>query len=416
LATIDERPGNPGLLVGLLTSDFCPGLNRYVYWLKEPIGWFVLATAVSGIVGQWVNPVGWTIAVSLLAIMAAGVVWPWIAVRAVVCQLRPELEAVHEGEPCRMLFSVHNRLPLPVWGLAVEGYLDCKGDQSMPTVGLASVPPLCSADYPILIRPELRGRYPVTPPRAVCAFPFGIWTARRELLSCTPLMVWPRVYPIAGHCPFIGPTNAESGEGLRGGRSGDFVGVRPFRRGDSPKHIHWAHLARTDQWIITERGGPQCVELEVILDPSGRSLRSQWNDSQARESLAWRVRVAASILVAVRQESIPIRIRLGDQPLVAARGPQGTRRLLDQLAEIPADGLPWIANHDREPSGNGRTVQIQICRDERDAARVRIDVWDPHGGRRAGGGRMSHVVDCCDSMEGQLQVLWRELGDVTQAA
>ena len=30
-----------------LTTDFCPSANRFVYWLKEPVGWFVLAASVS---------------------------------------------------------------------------------------------------------------------------------------------------------------------------------------------------------------------------------------------------------------------------------------------------------------------------------------------------------------------------------
>ena len=32
-------------LTGVLNHDFCPWANRYVYWLKQPIGWFVLAAA-----------------------------------------------------------------------------------------------------------------------------------------------------------------------------------------------------------------------------------------------------------------------------------------------------------------------------------------------------------------------------------
>jgi hypothetical protein len=48
-------------LVRLLTSvlraanhDFCPNLNVYVYWLKQPIGWVVAATFFSLLIGLFV--------------------------------------------------------------------------------------------------------------------------------------------------------------------------------------------------------------------------------------------------------------------------------------------------------------------------------------------------------------------------
>ena len=36
---------------GTLNHDFCPWANRYVYWLKQPIGWFILAAAAALAIG-----------------------------------------------------------------------------------------------------------------------------------------------------------------------------------------------------------------------------------------------------------------------------------------------------------------------------------------------------------------------------
>ena len=479
MATLPEPRRRSDWLVRFLTSDFCPGFNRYVYWLKEPIGWFVLATAVSGIVGQWFNPVGWTIAAALLATIAVGVAWPWFAVRAVVCELRPEREGVHEGEPCRMIFVVRNRAPIPVWGLAVEGYLDRIGSEVPPTVGLASVPPLCVADYPVTVTPSIRGRYPIQPPQAVCSFPFGIWTARRPLAAVRPLTVWPRVYPIAGSCPCVGTANADWGEGQRGGQSGDFVGVRPYRRGDSPKQIHWVQSARADRWIVTERGGPQTVDVELTLDVAGRGperpggggstgdrgstgeWRSTWSDSEVRESLAWRVRVAASLIVTLRNEGVPLRVRLGDQLLRCGPGTRGNRQLLDALADIPHEGIRTSRRDRRRveekrprvagPAGglrgggetirdetasaagrasavggiggrrpghrsSGRSVEFLVAAAPDEPAAVVVIVNDPHGGKRAGGRSREIRVDCTRSPEQQLKDFWREWDDASRAA
>ena len=161
MAIVQDVPERRGLFVHLLTNDFCPGFNKYVYWLKEPIGWFVLATGVSVMVGLYFSPIGWTIAASLVAIMALGVAWPLLAVWVTSCELKPQQRAVHEDDECRMVLTARNRIPLPIFGLSVEGYLDSEvieaGDQPSPTVALACVPPLCDADFSITVHPSMRG-------------------------------------------------------------------------------------------------------------------------------------------------------------------------------------------------------------------------------------------------------------------
>ena len=39
--------------------DYCPWANKYVYWLKQPIGWFVLAAIASAVIGLFAVPQGW---------------------------------------------------------------------------------------------------------------------------------------------------------------------------------------------------------------------------------------------------------------------------------------------------------------------------------------------------------------------
>ena len=201
MAMAHEVPRSAGWLSRVMTTDFCPWANRFVYWLKEPIGWFVLATAISVLIGLYFSPIGWTLAASLTAIMVVGMAWPLVAIHVTTCSLRPETDCIHEDDACRMVVSVRNRVPVPVWGLAVEGYLDCESDDAMPTVGLACVPPLCVSDFGITVSPSLRGRYPIQTPHVSCSFPFGIWTARRKLATTKSLTVWPKVFPVDGTCP-----------------------------------------------------------------------------------------------------------------------------------------------------------------------------------------------------------------------
>ncbi|TWU31121.1 DUF58 domain-containing protein [Novipirellula artificiosorum] len=431
MAIAHEVPRLASWLSRVMTTDFCPWANRFLYWLKEPIGWFVLATAVSVMVGLYLSPIGWTLAASLSAIMVVGMAWPLVAVYVTTCELRPEVDRVHEDAPCRIVVSVRNRVPVPVWGLAVEGYLDCEGDELLPTVGLACVPPLCISEFGITVKPPLRGHYPIQTPRVACSFPFGIWTARRKLTTTESLTVWPKVFPVQGVCPIVGLTPADHGDGNRGGRSGDFVGVRAYRRGDSAKHINWVASARVDTLVVTERGGPQSVELDVFIDTriqsaAGRIERQRGAGDQRafsprlgstlldregeRRNLAERMRMAASVLINLHQSGVPMRVTVGSKRLRLAQGVKGRRQILDALADVPADGK----DSSIQPEQSSKHATIEFLSDSQGREVVRL--VDPHGGRRAGGLSLTKLIASGETLTDQVREFWTEVRDADVAA
>ncbi|WP_417735128.1 DUF58 domain-containing protein [Rosistilla oblonga] len=394
----------PNRLSRLLTTDFCPWANRYLYWLKEPVGWFVLATAISVIVGIYLAPIGWTLAAALAAVIVVGMAWPAVAVRAVESSLKPSQSQVHEGEPCELQLAVRNRLPIPVWGLAVEGFLDrrCDSDAeaAVPTVALAFVRGLAISTYRFSIRPELRGRYPNEDALLTCSFPFGIWTAKRKLKNVSPVTVWPKVYPVAGSTAMTGRRATESGDGNRSGRSGDFLGVREYRHGDSARQVNWVATARSGDLIVTERSGPQCPSVDVIVDV-GRS---------PREPLADRIRVAASLLANLHQSAVPLRVHIGKNSVQVRRGWDGFVQIMDALAEVPAEGetdacMPY-------PSRNRATIAIASSRD----AEITICVSDPAVNPRSADGHSHRMIHRDRGLAKQLLSFWTEVRDVNLVA
>ena len=95
-----------------------------MYWLKQPIGWFVVAAAMSLMVGFFLGAQGFVLCAAIVAVIALGVIWPWLAIRAVRVTLRFDRHRTREGEPVTVELQVSNRLPWPVWGLAIEdGFL-----------------------------------------------------------------------------------------------------------------------------------------------------------------------------------------------------------------------------------------------------------------------------------------------------
>ncbi len=364
----------------LLVIDFCPWANRYVYWLKEPIGWFVAALAISLLVGLYVSSVGWVLASMIFAVIVAGMVWPWCVVRAARCRLRPSVPELHEGQSCDLILVVANRFPIPLWGISVEGYLDRRGDDVKPSIALACVPPCSDAEYRLRVAPKLRGRYPEEPPSVSCSMPFGLWTARRRLAECAPLVVFPEVSRVQDDPELASGVRSESGDGLRTGESGEPLGVRAFRSGDRLRNVHWIHTARTGNLTVCERGGPQRPEIAIELDTS---LPYSWTPVDRdchREALARRVRVAASVAVALHARHLPLRLVIGRDQLSFAPGASGRRKLLTALMEVPIDGCFDTMKNESSLGSRSRTT-VRISGSSASAGAVRVQVDSPRSSR-----------------------------------
>ncbi len=405
MAMAHDLPKDKNWAARLLTTDFCPWANRFVYWLKEPVGWFVLATAISVIVGLYLAPIGWTLAASLASVIAVGMVWPAVAVRAVSCRLSPGKAQVHEDDPCELQLAVRNRLPIPVWGLAVEGFLDrkCEDDEhsDVPTVALAFVRAWATSTYRFSIRPALRGRYPDGDAVLTCSFPFGIWTAERKLKDVSPVTVWPKVFPIPGQTAMTGRRAAETGEGNRRGRTGDFLGVREYRHGDCLRQVNWVATARTGDLVVTERSGPQCPSVEVIVD-AGRGAN--------RDQLADRVRVAASVLANLHQSGVPLRVHVGKQSFHVRRGWDGFVQMMDTLAEVPAEG----SDDGSLPRNSRQRASITISSDH--CGDITVCISDPAVNPRLAEGHSHRVIRRDEDLAVQLLSFWTEVRDANLVA
>lgn len=328
-------------LTSILTTDFCPWANRFVYWLKEPVGWLFVAMNVSVMVGLYFSPVGWSIASALLTLMLVGIAWPWIAVRAVKLELSPSTSAMNEESSCVMVVKVRNRLPIPIWGLAVEGFFDpFAADQvehevhaaTVAPFALASVPPLCQAEYQIEVSPRLRGCYPKHEPKLCCAFPFAIWTARRKLADSGQVVVWPKTYDMNHGQVVAGRLTQQCGEGSCPDRSGDFLGTREFRRGDSARQVNWVASAKLDSLVVNERGGPRQSHLSLWVDTV--------DHGNGIDELSQRMRVAASVVTALQQQGVSLSVTVGDSTVQLTSAVVSTRAVLDLLAKVPLEGYP----------------------------------------------------------------------------
>jgi uncharacterized protein (DUF58 family) len=181
------------------------------------------------------------------------------------------------------------------------------------------VPAQGTCSVQVAFRPERRGLHQVPPLTAETRFPLGtfrVWTVWRPAAQVL-------VYP----APELHPPPLPPGEPRAGGaalhraqNSGEFEGVRAYRRGDPMKMVVWKKAAKSDELVSRDTMQAQRMELWLDFDQCGIA------DREARLS-----RLAAWIIQADKL-GLDYGLRLPGQPIAPAAGEAHKRRCLEALA------------------------------------------------------------------------------------
>lgn len=322
-----------------LDRDYFPDterlLRRTVY---NRLGALLLGAVIALLCGLFLGPNGLILFWGLLAVIALGVIWPWIGLRGLAGTISFDQARSRENERVRARLAVRNRLPWAAWGLHVRGGFDTVCPRELkevpsPETSLAVVPGRDNVSHSWELAPRLRGEYPHTPPRLATGFPFGLRESWRLLDVERCLLVWPRTFPV-GPVPNDEGTARHEGTVSRSkvGSDGESIGVRPYRQGDSPRRIHWGQSAKSDRLIVCELQSAARPSVQLILDTS---LNSYVGDTRE-----WAIRVFASFVEGWLADGVPVAAIIGLQQFPAASGRSQRDRVMDALAKLGADGAP----------------------------------------------------------------------------
>ena len=324
-------------LLRLINQDFCPQLNRYVYWMKHPGGWVVIGILISLLAGVLISPKGYFIAFGLLALFAIGLVWPWISLRGLRTELVIPQGKLWENETLEVQFRVRNYWPLPVFGLIIEGDF-LQGDLSDDghiAFALKRVAALSETEYSIPMTPECRGHLPSGQIRLKTGFPFGLFDFSVEVECREKSLVWPACEPLDGRPQADGNRYSERGSLTpRAGTDGDTIGVRSFRSGDSMRSIHWAQTVRMQRLMVRERQSLTSANATIVLDLSADSHQGVG----IHNSYECAIRVAANICYQLHESQSLVQLQcLGLSPGTQRQMNNhfGIRKLMDFLSSLP---------------------------------------------------------------------------------
>jgi uncharacterized protein (DUF58 family) len=423
-----------GAIRWLLTTDFCPWANRYFRFWRHPLGCLLGACAASLLCGLFVVPQAFVVCGVVAAVIALGLVWPWVALRGLGCTLAFEDRRGREGKPARVKLTISNRLPWTVWGLCVRrGFWRSQASDDDPAAALARVPGWTRSDYEWNFLPRCRGIYPTQKPRVATAFPFGLWNAARSVNSASALVVWPRTFPL-GAVPFAAghETRGTSLSDTRCGDTGDVLGARPYRQGDSLRRVHWAQTARQDRLIICERQGMTQASMCVVVDVDPAVHVGDDENS----SLEWAVRIAASLCEGLHAQGVRVDCQIGQQASLCASDAASLAKVFDALAcvghtaSMPPTGrrsrgrdsrqcLEILITTDRglprwtESRGSHSASMRRFVVLKSEAFGKPVEGAESRMTKCQSPGRHSHremvIIDGLDDVPGQFRTQWEEL-------
>lgn len=319
-----------------LSHDFCPGANRWLYWLKSPLWSLLLAAVISLLCGVFLKTEALFITAILSLVAGIGVALPWIAMQGVDVHLTFDVRRSRVGQPVTVRLRVRNRWPWPIWGLSlVRGFALRDANDTDEGVSLARVPGWSKSEYSWSFVPKLRGCYPLANPEIETGFPFGLYRASRKATVDGHAVVWPSTVMLAGLPDAV--SSNKSNDQLADRRVGDFgdmLGTRAFRNGDSLRRVHWAQTARQQQMIVCERQAPATTSVRVTLDLDSASYPDvKTSEYGLQNSLELSVQVAASVCESLHRQHCRVELSLNDQLFVSGESVHSFQRLMDSLSQ-----------------------------------------------------------------------------------
>jgi uncharacterized protein (DUF58 family) len=114
---------------------------------------------------------------------------------------------------------------------------------------------------------ERRGVFTAAPVTLSSGAPFGLMRAKRTLEVSSPMTVVPGWVELRSF-PILEPSSYPSDvlhERARTGAGEEFLGVREYRPGDSPRAVHWRSTARAGRLMVREYEEHPSARVAVVL-------------------------------------------------------------------------------------------------------------------------------------------------------
>ncbi|MBL8990094.1 MAG: DUF58 domain-containing protein [Phycisphaerae bacterium] len=332
------------------------GPPRRLYHVHSTLlmyGFVSLLIAVGAFTGQN-NLLFWCFGMAIGMMLASGVLSGYMMMRVSV--ERQPVPDTQEGQPLRLRYAVTNRSRwLPLFALTIReepqppapaGEREARALlDAEPEAFVASVPARSTVIVEAPCAAVSRGRIRLDRFQVITTFPFGI--VRKALRYSQPAAAIARPRPIAASPDPLGPASgrlqAESAAARAAAPGHEYIALREYREGDSPRLIAWKASARLEASGPAGPGGGAALlvrqtsssspgRLHVVLD-----LAEQSGPEAAERAIG--LAAGAVIRGAERGAMVSLTVPVHGIHTGLRAGRQHAQSLLGQLALLPRTGL-----------------------------------------------------------------------------
>lgn len=254
---------------------------------------------------------------------------------------------LYEGDEVKITFTLHNTGASGAAQLRLTELcpLAASPQRVMP-IFVPSLPGRSAARFEYMVTLDRRGVYQFPALPLETRAPFGFFASQRALDVPTGALVYPEVRPLRRLDLLdrqLAPQMARPSAGI----GYEVMGVRPYRPGDSPRHIHWRSVARTGQLISKEFADETQPGLTLALD----LYQHPYLETESKHTpFEWAVKVAASIGDYALRRGYPLSLAGNDDALPAPPGTIGREALLQYLARVQPVGMRTLAGALAQPT------------------------------------------------------------------
>lgn len=166
----------------------------------------------------------------------------------------------------------------------------------------------------ITLLPDHRGVYDSLTLDLATAAPFGVqwWTRRVTLPLPAALHVAPRLGPAVSLPPRRDELSGDSSQRIPAD-VGEPRGVRPYRPGDSRRHVHWPSTAHGRELMVRELEGPTAEPVTVTISLPDDPDRAERIAEQALGTVVRLIDRGTPVLLETTESTGPLKAQTNDR-------------------------------------------------------------------------------------------------------
>lgn len=204
------------------------------------------------------------------------------------------------------------------------------------TLYIPSLPARRSVELSYKVTAYQRGIYAFAPLPGESRAPFGLFRRAGVVAAPARVLVYPEVRALRRFALLDRQLAPEMAR-MQAGHGYEILGTRPYRHGDSPRHVHWRSTARTGQLISKEFADEAQPGLTLALDVFAHPYAAVPHKHTPFEMA---VKIAAAIGAYARRKGYPLYVAdTSPSDLLSVDGEGGKRGGMP----VPSGMVTWEA-------------------------------------------------------------------------